>query len=255
MDATSFKTTQELKEELVTLKLQLAFQEIEDREIGQMLAEAEKDAELDAFINQSTPLILYQIKRTLRRQETRHILTHALMRTSKIVAILLLVLLIGFSTAMAMVPSLRATVLRFIINITDTHTELSLEDSTYIDVPVEWCGNYYPSYIPEGYSLTQVVPYPCEAYYENVDGTQLSFYEYDDSSYTSIDTEDAEIRSIPLHETTALVSEKEGNAFVVWSSGSRYFIVNISQWSSSTLDMAESTENVVKVAESVCLIE
>lgn len=80
-------------------------------------------------------------------------------RTLRAAAAVLLVFYLGLTTALATVPSLRHSLMTFMIHSEEEYTELALIPSgETLDIPQGWQGAYYPAYIPEGFAITHVAP-------------------------------------------------------------------------------------------------
>lgn len=241
-----FKTTEELKREMAALKLRIAFQEAEERRQMQMQKAASEDVSLNAAFAQIAPSALAAIRRSLRRDRARHALTKTLPRVGRVAAALLLVFYIGLSTAVATVESVRISFAKFIMNIGSEYAELGFDDTSveYAEVPAEWPGSYYPSYIPEGFVLRETDRNLWEVEFSDAVGNRLSFSELGPDTYTNIDTEDSELEFIELHGAQALVAEKAGRTFVTWSVDNRYFIVRLEGPRQEAIEIARSVRMI-----------
>ena len=169
-------------------------------------------------------------------------------RASRLVGIAAcLVLLLGVATpiAIARVESIRVKVLQLLINVQDKYTELKLveDPGATFDVPADWRGDYYFSYIPEGYALYEIDPLIDRAYYRNIDGDAFSFSEFSQDQEISLDSEGAVISYEFISGNLALVIEKYGTT-VTWSDGTKYFIVRSTQGKTDTLKIANSFRRI-----------
>ena len=61
--------------------------------------------------------------------------------------------------AIATIPPVRARVMELIFETLRQYTRVSLREKAgpEVEVPAEWGGEYYPSYIPEGYKFDEVL--------------------------------------------------------------------------------------------------
>lgn len=156
-----------------------------------------------------------------------------------------MILIIGIAApiAIANVEVIRARVLQLLINVQKEYAELSLveDPDASFDVPAGWEGEYFPSYIPEGYVLEEVFHPFAMVYYVDGEGNLLSLYECDANTYTNVDSEDAEISYDFVNGDSAMIIEKGRDITIIWSNGHKYFI----------LDTVLSKEESLKIAESV----
>ncbi len=230
----------QLYEELEGIKLRIAFVEMENIELETLMSDSTEYSEA------ARKKALETVEQEIRRKEVGDFLHKTAPRIGQFVAVVLLVCFIGLSTAIATVHSVRVKVLEFIMNIEDEYTELGFDDSddVYMDVPAEWMGNYYPVYIPNGFTLHSVDLDMPEVTYTDVNGNNLSFSEFTSDAYTNIDTEEAETRLIEFKNGSALVSEKNGHVFVAWAVDNRYFIVDLYGPQEMALEIAESVRMI-----------
>lgn len=158
-----------------------------------------------------------------------------------------LVLLLGIATpiAIAKVESIRVKVLQLLINVQEEYTELSLAEDTEasFDVPGDWRGEYYLSYIPEGYVLSYVDPVYNEVIYTYNDTISIDFHECSIGDVANVDSENADISYDFVNGDVALVIEKD-DTVVTWSNGERYFIVKTYLSRGETLEIAESVRRI-----------
>lgn len=167
-----------------------------------------------------------------------------------------IVLLLGIAApiAIANVDVIRAKVLRLLINVRDEYTELSLieDPDASFDVPAGWEGEYFPSYIPEGYVLYEVFHPMAKVYYVDEEDHFINFDECDANTYVNVDSEDAEISYDLVNGNTAMIIEKVyhdeekviDSKTVIWSNGYKYFIIDTELSVEETLKIAESVRRI-----------
>lgn len=158
-----------------------------------------------------------------------------------------LVLLLGITTpiAIAKVEFFRVKVLQLLIKVQEEYTELSLvEDTeTSFNVPGDWKGEYYLSYIPEGYVLRYIDPVYDEVIYKYNDTISIEFHECSIGDTANVDSENAIISYDYVHGEVALVIEKD-DTVVIWSNGEKYFIVKTYLSREETLRIANSLHKI-----------
>ena len=171
-------------------------------------------------------------------------------RASRLVGVAAcLVLLLGVATpiAIAKVEFIRVQVLKLLINVQEKYTEFSLVEDreASFDVPAEWQGEYYPSYIPEGYTIDYIVPLFNEIIFVNAIEEKIMFYEYEMTEELNIDTENADISYNTVNGDVALVVVKDWIS-IIWSNGDKYFVIKTNLTMNETLKITNSLQRVAK---------
>lgn len=143
-----------LYRELEALKIRIAFAELGEDE----LAEAENAPAVDAEYSESAQKrTLKVIQRQMNRRMRKRFLRETLPRTTNIVAAVLLVFFVGLTTATATVRPVRLKVMEFIAKIEENYSTVSLtSNENDCLAPAEWEGEYYPTYIPSDFVLSDV---------------------------------------------------------------------------------------------------
>ena len=227
--------------------LALKLREMEDTQA--LIAESER-MELDAAqAEQAYARFMqkWQAQEKGRRRAARKAqIRRYVPKIAEIAACILLVVCIAAPLAVANIESVRASVVRFLIQINDEYAEIGIvEEGATIEVPDGWNGGYYLSYIPEGYQVEQVLLRGVGVLYLNEASKTLTFHEGDEHLTINIDSEDKVVTYESVNGETALVLEDEVGTSIVWSKGKDYFI----------LQLDEPKEEALKVARGVCMIE
>ena len=156
------------------------------------------------------------------------------------------VLLLGVITpfAVAHIDAIRVRVMRLLIDIQEDRTNISIQEdiSASFDVPAEWKGQYYPSFIPDGYSLSLLPDDYNSVVYSNADGDEITFEEFEETDELVVDSEDSIVSYGQISGNIAFIVEKR-NAKIIWCNGSRLFRVTAADLSTAQ-----------KVAEGVKII-
>lgn len=164
-------------------------------------------------------------------------------------ASLLLVLTLGFGTALAVSPALRVQVMRLLYTVTPQYTEVRFEadpDSSF-EVPARWEGLYFPAYVPEGYIFSESAStrtMKLSAFVKD-DDHFFRFNEYDLKVEGNVNTEGMETREIEVHGMPGLLATKDGYTQLVWSTADKYFAI----------DITEDAETAIKIADSVLRVK
>jgi len=141
--------------------------------------------------------------------------------------------------------TLRAAVFDLVFTRQATHTEIQLVENTQkaFEVPAEWKGRYYPSFIPEGYKMVKIdseEETSSTISLINIDGHLMHFSENTLDTYTNIDTENANVKNVLIRGYKSLMFIKNGRVILVWSADERYFILNIAGDENAAIQVAES---------------
>ena len=241
------KSREEIYINLRDALLARALWERREKEIEALEEQARGNEELDRHVRERLPEARALIDREIRKAHLRN-LGRAVPGILRKVAVFLLVLNLGFTTAAAMVPSVRVKVMELLINIEREYTELSLRESqgASFEVPIDWKGSYFPSFIPEGYEIFEVVDAGiCSITYLNSEDQEVSFLEGTEYSSVNINTEGAKTECITIHGRPGMIALREdGDIFIAWCETDRMLI----------LGYTGTREDAIKIAESVIRI-
>lgn len=221
-----------------------------EKEANELLAEIEAESdestESDEFIARCDARCLGIIEKYSRKARVRRFLIQTMPRIGQIAAVIIAVITLAGCTAFAASETVRVYLLHLLVQTTDEYTILSLvpSESEYVNVPEEWEGSYYPSYIPEGLvPITVDGNTVCYSYGDN--RPLLVFGEYDEAVVTQIDTEGAETRLITIHGQPAYISTKGTALTIYWSEGTRYFVLTFRELSEQiAMNVAESVTQI-----------
>lgn len=246
----------------------LALIKLEKKQAAILQAESEigndefSAEDMEATFKQSMPRVSHTIQRELRKQQGKTFLLQTLPRVCKAAACILLVVFLGATTALAVSRTVRVYLMNFLINIEEKYTELGFvtDQNMYVDVPEGWCGQYFMSYIPDGFNLEEIVPGSVlnAVHYMNEKGNRLFFTECASSAYTNIDTEKATITYITINGQIAFQSKKNGFVALTWAYADHYFIIEFDGLPEEARRIAESiiqiNLNNIKIAATFFLL-
>ena len=185
------------------------------------------------------------LKARFRRAKVQRFSRHVLLPLGKAAAALVLVLSLGISTVVASSDTLRAAVFDLVFTRQATHTEIQLVENTQksFEVPAEWKGRYYPSFIPEGYEVVKVnnsFDTTHHIAFMNSKGVLLHFFENTADTNSNIDTEGSQVKTVFVRGYSGLLSQKNGESILAWSADERYFVLILMGDEDLTLQVAES---------------
>lgn len=232
--------------------LELALYRIMKRDHDAVKAAMSEEDEkvLSQIAEEKMPRMLGFIDRQMRRMAVRPSLRRQGHRILQTAAVVVLILNIGFGTAVATSGNVRAKVIRFLMEMNDSYMSIGFTESEgEIIIPEEWEGRYFPTYIPQGYSIQRCVS-GTEANlveYVNAEGNTLTIEVCDINSFSRINTEKSEINFIPLHGVEAtILRQPYGAVCIIWSLGDCWFNVTGDDYE-ITLAVAQSMEAIQKI--------
>lgn len=236
------KSRAELDEELTALKLKIALQEYREDAIETLLSENDDPSAPERLARTEQPT-LRRMNRRLRRRSLRRFAARTLPKAGKAAACLILVFYLGLTVAVATVENVRVELMRFFVHVDGGQASFGFESSDeHLDVPSEWNGYYYPAYIPDGYVLTDV--FDDSVVYQNRAGLELRFCDSGADAQWTVDTENAEVKSVTINGRPAVLIRKGIWTTIVWSIDSRCLIV----------DCAGTEDTAMTIAKSVVMI-
>lgn len=229
-------------------RLRLLFYDMQLEEAD--AAEAEyKEQGLAQNDGQIEPAVIALIDKGLRKRDMRDFVHHImppLSRAVTIAASILLVFFISFSAAFAVSPSVRYRVMELLIHVTDEYTTFGLGEVESIEIPAEWLGHYYPSYIPEDFEISEFFGNKAApgVTFADPNGNEMDFSELSEMSTLVLDTENAVVTYPTVHDLPAMVVEKGRWVAVVWAEFDRYFCLMANTDADTALQVARS---VIKI--------
>lgn len=236
--------SQSLYKELEGLKIRIAFAKIEEDEEKLLAAPTSVgEHEYDELAQHRT---MRRIHQELDMRARRYFVRKTLPRALQVFAGVVLFFFLSLTVATAASHTIRVKVLTFIINMEDEYTELSLENlnDEFFDVPSEWKGAYFLSYVPKGFKLNEIDSSFHIAYYSSIDNRQLEFRESREGYYLNIDTESSTVYEVCIHGSNGLLVQKDNTIYITWPQDNYFFVVRYDG----------SVEEAKQIAESVRMI-
>lgn len=246
------KNYENLVDEHLEFMIRLACEAQEDAEIDELIAESQLEHTTEEKEITRNAYLLFQRKlaeqeQKERKDSRRRRVQRILPRTISVAACLVILLAIATPFAVANISSIRVKVLQMLIRIEEDHAKLSLvedEDASF-DVPSGWQGDYYPTYIPDGYEVSYIGRYSATVEFSNTEGNVLTFNECSESDQYNIDSENALMSYEFINGQQVFTVESTYTTSVAWSNGRKLFVV----------DGAMAKDELLKIAESVQLIK
>lgn len=205
------------------------------------------DARYAALLEKGRQARLRRLQRRFFLMQLWERINHAAPHALRTAAAACAICCVGLTTAFASSESFRVRVYAMFARDYGEYTAIGMEETpeASFDVPQEWGGAYYPSYIPEGFEMTDIENAFNRLFwveYRNADGIRLGFDDEDTSAEFNIDTENARAYYTDIHGEQALVAVKDVHVIIVWSEDNRIFTVSID---------GDDEETALRVARSV----
>lgn len=231
-----------------------------ERDTARFMKELEDDeangttAEMDAFFAEHDSMYMRQIARFAKKERHRRFFKQTLPRIGQIASIVIAVISLTGSIAIAASPTIRVHVMQLLMQSDSEQTTLSLveNEAASFDVPADWTGRSYLSYVPDDLELAQVITIPyiiggeCHYIDKETGIRTLVFTEMDDSSALSFDTEGSDIREEMIAAYPGYVATSDRNISVFWSDGTSYYLV---------MTYGLSEDETLRIAQNVRIIQ
>lgn len=229
-----------------------------ERETGALLAEVKEDqlngrtSEMNAFFNRCDAAYFKRIRQFSRKQKANALFKRTLPKIGQAAAIVITIVTLAGSVAVATSHTVRVHIMKLLITIEEEYSSLRLVENTdaSFDVPAAWNGEYFPAYLPQGYSKTYCFSYEKSNIieYESIlhSNNSIHFSEYDADMRTNIDTEDTDVLPIAIGTAQGYISQKGDQILLSWDNGRYYFVLQ-------TTGLSEDI--ALKIAQSVTRIK
>ena len=236
----------ELTEERTNDNIRLAFKYLEAAEAEKLL-KSETDAEVPTAEELFAAFSEFEKKLSAaaaeEKRQKRETLRRRLLRFSAAAAAVL-VLSFTFSIGLARYNYTHGTVNGLSISIEDGYTQLNVTSSTF-DIPADWKGRCYPSYIPSSLSPQENLVNPYVVEYYGDDSSMLRFLEYNSESSLMIDNRNVSFSYTEINGRDALIADGTGFITIAWGIDDRLYMIE------TTLPKSEA----LKIAKGICKVK
>lgn len=243
------------QDEHLDMLLHLAFLQEDDDEVERLLNEPipELTDEQKALTDRAFQKAMSRWEKEQKAADRKHrmsIFRSVAARGIKVAACFVVIIGIAFPIALATSQSFRSRVMQLLISYDQSKQEANVsfvEDSSLsFEVPEAWTGLYYPSYIPEGFSLESCSNLLSKASYGAGDDAQMDFYELDEAAESTLGTEGSQVSAVMVGSQEGQMIESTSDGFhivdLVWAADDRWFHL-------SALNIER--DEVIRIAESV----
>lgn len=206
-------------------------------ETEELLMEIEQEkssgdtAEMDTFFARQDQHNLQQIQRYFRKQGYKRLFTKTLPKVAQIAAVFIAVIALAGSVAIATSHTVRVHVMKLLYEMEEEYTTIKMveDEEASFDVPAEWQGTSYLSYIPSNLTILNI--YNSRSHniiqYASVEDNQLSlsFSEIESSAEANLDTENAITEEVLIQNHIGILSTKNEQIGICWTNGHKYFVI------------------------------
>lgn len=178
---------------------------------------------------ESMPRMLKMIDRQLTKKQRHDRFWKQTVRVLKTAAMVVLVLNMALTIVVASTGKVQVRFLDLVMQANDSYMDIRYQPTeTEATMPEDWKTNYFPSYIPDGYTLAQYVSDENFGFleYRNEQGERMEIHIGGKGAGINLNSNGAEIDHVSLHNTVATVLyQASGSVDLVWSYGDQYFVV------------------------------
>lgn len=208
------------------------------------LVEAYRELEVPNSLNQW--FIEYN-KELIRKEKNQKIRSKVLKLSKRIAAVLIIVSIAGSVVTM----SVEAFRVRFFNLVIETSQKFSLvsqeeinETQMVYDVLSDWTDYYYPKYLPEGYYLLNTRSLVDTRYmtFSNLEGNEMRFIQGNLSSQSQIDSENGNVINVEIRGCKGVLVVKDDITILNWTTNDMSFSIQGNVEKSVLLAIAESVE-------------
>lgn len=169
------------------------------------------------------------------------------------VAVVVAVALLAFNISVVSVPAMRQFVTNFLIEITDTHSEIKISDSEAKErekslknnkYRIKFDKEYSVNYLPKGYYAVEEIRQPAviTINFENEEGKNIIFQQHLDHVVGNLNSENSITEYVNINNNKAIMYIENKKKTIVWRE-ENYFIEIMSN------DI--SNEEIIKIANSI----
>ena len=185
-----------------------------------------------------------KMEKLFKKYRRREQLSEFRKRAGQIVAIFVLAAVLTTGISVFSVQAWRTKFLNFVINITDSNTEIKLEENESNSTTYS-SDKFDMNYIPEGFSLSNNITTDKTVYLEfkNLEN-EFSIRTNRNQKYiTNFDSENANVKKVTLNDTYGYFTRENSKNSLLWNTNAMSFVLYG--------DIAE--KEMIKIAENIVI--
>ena len=211
-----------------------------------MYSEADALAEVYKDISEPTRLNKWfnDYTKELKKEEQKLRRSVNIKKYASRASVVLMAFLLSSAVVTMSVEAFRIRILNLFIETEKDHNRIDFDESEEVlKLPEGWSNDYYPTYLPEGYSLldAQSGEYTKIATFMNQDNELLIFTQNANNMGMNIDNEHSDIELVPINDNEGYMTNKDNIISISWSENDVVF----------TLEGAEEISPMIKIAEKI----
>lgn len=183
---------------------------------------------------------LKQIDSSLWQKTSQKQLKKRAFTTLKYAALLLLLAVLSFGTALAVSPALRVQIVDILRFVTDEYVTLG-PTGMMVSAPANWRGEYFPAYVPEGYEMVSC--YSTEQFsqvtYLNESAQRLMYQISTTKIGLHVDAENSICRRAFVNDYEGYLYTTKTHSTLIWSDNTAYHAI-FAPTADMVLDILES---------------
>ena len=223
-------------------------------ETEELLMEIEQEkssgdtADMDTFFVRQDQHNLQQIQRYFRKQGYKRLFTKTLPKVAQIAAVFIAVIALAGSVAIATSHTVRVHVMKLLYEMEEEYTTIKMveDEEASFDVPAEWQGTSYMSYVPDNYSICNILSFADYNIVEYCDTSSgqivLEFSEIGFGVETNVDTEGANTQHILINNHDGLLFSKDSTHSLFWCDNSKYYLITLT---------GSTSDELIQIANSI----
>lgn len=214
-------TFDEIENEYIDTMIRLAFKQEEALETQEMIAASDRaftleEQEAAERVHKRFMDAISEQEKALKKKKRSINIQRIVKNVMQATAVAILVFAVVTSVAIANISSFRSAVMQLLLSFDagaqELHVDFSENESAAFDVPSDWLGDYYISYIPDGYQIAWQSEYgQAVIEYTNEDGKTIDFMEGTSEVSSAIGTEGGQFTYVSIHGQPAFVIYNEEN--------------------------------------------
>ena len=159
-------------------------------------------------------------------------------------ASIIMVLLLATAMLTVNVDAFKVRFFNIVIELEDQYTSIFIDEGESLnpvdELPEEWSDYYFPTSLPEGYTLTTADSTISRKrmVFVNDDQNEIVFNQYTDGTDLQLDTENAATYEVDIGGKSGLMIEKNGITTIHWNIDDRSFLLRSGIDKSILLDIA-----------------
>lgn len=197
--------------------------------------ESDENEEMTRFFQQRDSVFLKILTKEMNKAKRRQMLQNLVPKVARIAAVFVLVAFLSGTIAIAVSENLRIQLGKLLIHTTEHYTEVKLgstEDE--IQVPDDWKGQYYLSWLPDEMELVQCIGNEVMYWKDGSKEVSIDFGEFSLDTEVNIDTEDATIKAVEIQGNSGYMMAKGKRIMIFWLSGEKHFLLTTRGFDEST---------------------